>query len=88
MKKTGKQQEKTKHGVFGDLVNKYKNAAKAVEVVQEIPKNVPKRGCPRKAVEKKKATVQHATKKLKEANTDDEEEEENGKIDISKKLLD
>ena len=89
MKKTGKQHEKTKHGVFGDLVNKYKNASKAVEVVQEIPKSVLKCGRPRKAVEqKKKAPAQCATKKLKEANTDDEDEEENGKIDISKILLD
>ena len=87
MKKTGKQQEKTKHGVFGDLVNKYKNAAKAVEVVQEIPKTVPKCGRPCKAVEKK-APPQCATKKLKEANTDDEDEEDNGKIDISKILVD
>ena len=46
MKKTGKQQEKTKHGVLGNLVNKYKNAAKAVEVVQEIPKTVLKCGRP------------------------------------------
>ena len=88
MKKTGKQHEKTKHGVFGDLVNKYKNASKAVEVVQEIPKSIPKRGRPRKAVERKKAPTQHATKKLKEAHTDDEDEEESGKIDISKILLD
>ena len=58
-------------------------------MVQEIPKSVPKCSRPCKAVEqKKKAPAQHATKKLKEANNDEEDEEENGKIDISKILLD
>ena len=87
LKKSGKQQEKTKHGVFGDLINKYKTASKVNEVVQEIPKSVPKCGRPRKAVEKKKAPAQRATKQLKEANTDDEHEEESAKIDISKKSI-
>ena len=88
MKKNGKQHEKTKHGVFGDLVSKYKNASQAVEVMQEIPKSIPKRGRPCKAVEKKKAPTKHATKKLKKAHSDDEDDEENAKIDISKILLD
>ena len=88
MKKNGKQHEKTKHGVFGDLVSKYKNASQAVEVVQEIPKSIPKHGRPCKAVEKKKAPTQRATKNLKEAHSDDKDEEENAKIDISKILLD
>ena len=56
--------------------------------MQEIPKSVPKCCRPWKAVERKKAPTQHATKKLKEAHTDDEDEEESGKIDISKIFFD
>ena len=56
--------------------------------MQEIPKSIPKRGRPHKAVEKKKAPTKHATKKLEKAHSDDEDEEENATIDISKILFD
>ena len=93
LKKNGKNQDKTKHGVFGDIVHKYKNASSvntqvdAVEI-NETPQNISKRGRPRKAAAAtKKAPAKRSAKSKQTASKDDsgsDDDEENGKVDISK----
>ena len=91
MNKSGKSQAKTKHGVFGDLVHKYKNETvdAAQEKTEEILKLVPKHGRPRKASATKKAPAKRTAKKANASHPDsDEEADSSGKANISKILVD
>ena len=93
LRESGKGSKKTKHGLWGDLVNKYSSpkldstAPATVGVAVDVdPPHVPKRGRPKgSGTTKKKATKPVAPRKPdSDAEGDGDEESGKQKVDISK----
>ena len=93
MRKQGKFNNKTKHGLWGDIVHKYTGAtssgSKDANISIEIETPVPKRGRPKGSTNKKtpKKAIQPKKKSEINVSSDDEEDDNSGqrsKVDVSK----
>ena len=90
LRESGKGSKKTKHGLWGDLVNKYTkpksdSVASGIVAVDVDPPQIPKRGRPRgSGTCKKKSTKVAAQKRDSDTEGDEQEECAKQKIDMSK----
>ena len=89
MKKQGKVPNKTRHGLWGDLVNQYSNLTGSAqpEVVTEIEKvsDPPRRGRPKGSTNKKTASKKKKTTKAMK-NPEESDENANSDDDSNKKV--